>query len=188
MKNFDNLNNKFNLTEIDSIDDNSLIVVYNDDTLNYIKASVLKNYLGADLGEDPAVKFVATLAETRSYQNEEVPIGKAEGICDFIDSNFTTTNPGGSGDVVMINNLKVTVTDAVGTTFDSLNYFVKDSSRNQYQLSTMDGSIVVIIVGSASMVSSGFEELNITEDETVFVLLTEGSLTTPVSITLSKVI
>lgn len=46
MKNFDDLKNKFNLTEIDSIDDNSLIVVYNDDILKYIKASVLKNYLG----------------------------------------------------------------------------------------------------------------------------------------------
>lgn len=59
MKNFDNLNNKFNLTEIDSIDDNSLIVVYNDDTLNYIKASVLKNYLGTTPTGELSVTFIA---------------------------------------------------------------------------------------------------------------------------------
>lgn len=59
MKNFDDLNNKFNLTEVDSIDDNSLIVVYNNDTLNYIKASVLKNYLGTTPSGELSVTFTA---------------------------------------------------------------------------------------------------------------------------------
>ena len=59
MRNFDDLNNKFNLTEVDSIDDNSLIVIYNDDTLNYIKASVLKNYLGTTPSGELSVTFTA---------------------------------------------------------------------------------------------------------------------------------
>ena len=59
MKNFDDLKNKFNLTEIDSIDDNSLIVVYNDDILKYIKASVLKNYLGTTPSGELSVTFTA---------------------------------------------------------------------------------------------------------------------------------
>lgn len=91
---FDNLNNKFNLTEIDSIDDNSLIAVYNGDTLNYIKASVLKNYIGTATSKELSVTFTSDSTVEiggLAYYRASCP-----GLCNFI-SRFDYYTSGSSG-------------------------------------------------------------------------------------------